>query len=128
MNKIINKHLNLIVIISGLINAILVYFYELSCPWKKNFNIDCAGCGATRMFKALIRLDFYQAFRFNPLIFSLFWLGLIYIVYVCICKLKKIKYYKIQDRDLIILLALVIVFTILRNIPGFEFLKPTIVR
>jgi len=128
MNSFLNKHLNLIVLIVGIINLIIVFIFEIPCPWKSNFNIDCAGCGATRMFKALLKLNIYQAFRFNPFMFILFVLIIIYILYVLICKIMNIKYYKINSRDLLILLILVILFTIIRNIPGFEFLKPTYIN
>ncbi|MBQ8892456.1 MAG: DUF2752 domain-containing protein [Bacilli bacterium] len=127
MNRFINKHLNLVLVICGLINIILVLIFEFPCPWKSNFNIDCAGCGATRMFKSLLNLEIYQAFRFNPFLFCLLIFALFYLIYIFICKVRKKAYYKIKDRDLLILLILVILFTILRNIPGLEFLKPTVV-
>jgi len=80
------------------------------------------------MFKSLLKLDFYQAFRFNPLIFSLLIVSLFYLIYIVVCKIRRKNYYKIKDRDLWILLLLVIIFTILRNIPGFDYLKPTVIN
>ena len=44
--------------------------HKTICIIKNLFGIDCAGCGATRMFGALLKLDFYQAFRYNPFMFS----------------------------------------------------------
>ena len=128
MKSLINKNLNIIIAICGLINAIIVFIFEIPCPWKKNFNIDCAGCGVTRMFKAIFSLKIYQAFRFNPLMFSLLVITIIYIIYYLISKLLKKDYYKISDKELLILLIVVIVFSILRNIPMFYFLKPTLVN
>ena len=128
MNSFLNKNLNLIITIVGIINLIIVFIFEIPCPWKTNFNIDCAGCGATRMVKALIKLEFYQAFRFNPFLFCLLIIIIIYLIYVLICKILRYDYYKIKSRDWIILLVLVILFMILRNISGFEFLKPTYIR
>ncbi|MBR3660332.1 MAG: DUF2752 domain-containing protein [Bacilli bacterium] len=128
MNKFLNRHLNLIIIILGIINLGIVLIFEVPCPWKTNFNIDCAGCGSTRMFKSLFELDLYQAFRFNPFMFCLLIIGIIYLIYYIICKIKHKKYYKIKDRDWLILLGLVIAFTIMRNISIFSWLKPTIVR
>lgn len=127
MNSFLNKRLNLIVLILGIINLIIVFLFEIPCPWKSNFNIDCAGCGATRMVKSLLEFKYYQAFRFNPFIFILLVIGIIYLIYILICKIKKVDYYKIKSRDFLILLILVILFTIVRNIPGFEYLKPTYV-
>lgn len=127
MNSYLNKHLNIIVSILGISNLIIILILDIPCPWKKTFNIDCAGCGTTRMIKSLFSLKIYQAFRFNPLMFCLLIIGIIYLIYYVICKINHQKYYKIKNRDLWILLVLVIMFTIMRNIPGFEFLKPTIV-
>ena len=39
------------------------------CIYRELFNIYCAGCGSTRMIKTIIHLNFYQAFRYNPLFF-----------------------------------------------------------
>ena len=128
MNSFLNKHLNLIITVLGIINLIIVFIFEIPCPWKTNFNINCAGCGATRMFKSLIKLNVYQAFRFNPFMFCLLIIIIIYLIYMFICKVKKINYYKLRSRDWIVLLILVILFTLLRNIKGFEFLKPTYIR
>ena len=128
MNNFIDKKINILVIIAGVINLIFVLIFELPCPWESNFNIDCAGCGGTRMVKSLMKFDFYQAFRFNPFLFILLIIVIIYIIYIFICKLTKKKYYKIKDKDLLVFLILVILFTIIRNIPGFEYLKPTVVR
>ena len=128
MNRVLNKYLNLIVIFAGIINLGVVLVFDISCPWKENFDIDCAGCGATRMFRSLFSLDFYQAFRFNPLMFCLVFIGVIYLIYYFICVINHKNYYKIKNRDWLILLGLVVAFTIIRNIPIFSWLKPTIVR
>ena len=128
MNNFINKHLNLIVTILGIINLVIVLIFEIPCPWKTNFNIECAGCGSTRMFKSLFKLDIYQAFRYNPLMFCLLIIIICYLVYIAICKIKGRNYYKIQNRELWTLLIVVVLFTILRNIPIFSFLKPTVIK
>lgn len=128
MLSYLNKKTNIIVFFLAIINIILALIFEISCPWKTNFNIDCAGCGLTRMFKSLLRLNLYQAFRFNPLMFCLLVGSIIYLIYIMICILIKRNYYKLKSRDLIILLIIVIIFTIMRNIPMFDYLKPTIIK
>ena len=126
MNGLVNKYKNILIIsILGILNVIVLFLLGYECPWKKNFDIDCAGCGATRMFISLLHLEIYQAFRYNPLIFCLLVLGLIYLIYLLICRIIKIDYYKLKTSHLWILLVLVVLFTIIRNVPGFEFLKPT---
>ena len=111
-----------------LINIALVLIFKMECPWKSMFDIDCAGCGSTRMFYAILELDFYQAFRFNPFIFISLCLLIIYIVYVVICKLIHKKYFILGRKVFITYVILLIVFMILRNISIFSFLKPTIVH
>ena len=127
MINLINKHLTKIVWILGFINIAFVIIFKPDCPWKKYFNIDCAGCGATRMFEALFKLDIYQAFRFNPLLFIILIIFIIYGIYILISKLFRKKYYVIKERDWLILLIIVIIYMILRNIEIFNYLKPTVV-
>lgn len=124
----LNKHLNKIIWFIFIINLIIIYYLKPACPWKTNFHINCAGCGATRMIESIIKLDFYQAFRYNPLLFCLLIILLIYIIYILICKLLKKKYYQIKERDWLILLGIIIIYMILRNIPLFSYLKPTDMR
>ena len=75
-----------------------------------------------------MKLDFYQAFRYNALIFILVPLVFIYVLYVIIKKILGRCYYKIKDRDLIILFLVMLLFMTLRNIGAFSFLAPTKVR
>lgn len=128
MKVLINKYYKLLFGITILLNIIIILFFKPSCPWKINFNIDCAGCGTTRMIESIIKLDFYQAFRFNPLVFIFLLIFMIYGIYITICKLIHKNYYKLKNIDLLIILILIILFMILRNIPGLEYLKPTNIR
>ncbi len=102
--------------------------FKVDCPWKKIFDIDCAGCGTTRMVVSLIQLDFYQAFRFNPFIFVLLVLCILYLGYILICKLLKKNYITIGKKTFIVIVLLSVIFMIFRNINGFEFFKPTVIR
>lgn len=106
----------------------LILLLKIPCPIKKHFHIECPSCGITRMFISLFKLDFYQAFRYNALVFFLLIIIIIYIIYILICKLLKKRYYKIKNKDLIILFTLIIIYTIIRNIPGFDYFKPTNIR
>ena len=124
----LSKYLKLIIIFLGIINVFVIYIFEIPCPIKTYFNIFCPGCGATRMIKSLLKLDIYQAFRFNPLLFCLLIIGIIYFIYYLICKYKNKNYYKIKYRDVIIVLFVIILFTVLRNLPGFDYLKPMVIR
>ena len=49
---------------------IMLYILGIGCPIKFLTGISCAGCGMTRAWMSVIRLDFIQAFHYHPL----FWL------------------------------------------------------
>jgi len=128
MNQCLNIKQLLIIIFSIILNFIIILVLPYECSIKEVFGIDCVGCGATRMFKSLIKLEFYQAFRYNPFIFSLLVLVILYIIYVLICLIMRKKIYKPNLKFFIILFIIAIIFMILRNISIFSFLKPTIVK
>lgn len=118
----------LILVVSIIASYLLIYLLDIGCPINKIFGIECAGCGLTRMFLAIFKFNFYQAFRFNPCMFILLAFFVLYFIYVIICKLLRKKYFKLGFKTAIVIVVLVIGFGILRNINGFEFLKPTIVK
>lgn len=122
------KFKQIVILFVGLVlNLAIVVGLQLECPWKKNLDIECAGCGATRMFKAILRLEFYQAFRYNPLLFSLLVIGIIYLIYVLIAKMLKKKYIVLGSKTAVVVVVLLVLFMVLRNISMFDFLKPTVV-
>jgi len=83
----------------------------------------CPGCGITRALLSLIELQFYQAFRYNMLAVILLPFGIVYFIYLFILKRNK----KIPNIILYFILIIVILFGILRNIPIFSYLAPTVV-
>lgn len=99
----------------------IIYLEKVPCIFLKLTNLYCPGCGITRMIEALINLNIYQAFRYNPLVFIFLILG---IIYITICFFKK-SIIKISANKLIMLVGFVLLFWILRNISLFNFLAPT---
>lgn len=98
-----------------------VFNFTIPCLFHEITNLYCPGCGITRMFLALFKLDFYQAFRYNPLVFILLILS---IVYFLVKKIGKLNF-KLPNYIYYYLLVIVIIYGILRNIPLFSFLAPT---
>ena len=120
MRKKIKEYLIFIIIL--IFFFLLLLSQELKCLFNEMTGLYCPGCGITRMFIAFLKLDVYQAFRYNPLIFMFI---IFFAVYV-ICSL--IRYKKIKEPNNKLILALVIItvlFGILRNIEYFNFLAPT---
>lgn len=115
-----------------LISFLIIYFIlselldvGIPCLFYEITGYYCPGCGITRLLFSLLKLDFYQAFRYNPLIFILIIITVIYWLVKFI--LKKFMNISIAIPNYVyyILLVIVIIFGILRNIPMFDFLSPT---
>ena len=109
-------------------NLYIVFFTNYKCPWRRDFNIYCAGCGGTRTLRSLMKLDFYQAFRYNNLIIILIPVFLIY-YFEAICNKFKIKNLNIskymKNKFWLSILIIIIFYGIIRNIPLFNYLLPT---
>lgn len=79
------------------------------------------------MLFALLRLDIKEAFRYNPLIFTLlpFIVGsYVYYMYLYIFGKKDNFFTKFPIYTWIIFIIIVIVYTIFRNLPMFPYLRP----
>lgn len=116
---------------------ILFYFFILTkwhitfvCPSYTIFHIYCPGCGTTRMIKSILTLNFYQAFRYNPLLFILSPFILILLIDKYIKWLKgnnNYLYKKINQKFWYICIVILVIYGIIRNIPTFDYLIPTII-
>ena len=108
--------------------VLILLFLELinyKCIYRELFNIYCAGCGFTRMVKSIIHLDFYQAFRYNPLCFILFIISIPYFIYKTIIYIKTGNIKLPSLKLLIIIIVILFIYMVLRNIPKFDYLIPT---
>ena len=117
------------IIIIYLIYTYLYYNYSIKIPclFHEITNLYCPGCGITRMIISICKLDFYQAFRYNPLLFILMPFFVIYGIIYYINWLNNKKTI-INKKVWNILLIIIILYMILRNIPYFSFLAPTIIK
>ena len=103
----------------------LLEWIEYKCPWLTLFHLYCPGCGGMRMVLSLLHLDFYQAFRYNPLLFILLILGIIYFIIMIIVYKKKKVFVLPSKQFWICLLIILLVYMVLRNINTFVYLIPT---
>ena len=115
--------LGLIVII--VIWTRLLNFINYRCPIHELLDLYCPGCGGTRMFLSFIHLDFYQSFRWNPLLFIFLVLFIIYLIVGIIIFIKKRVIIVPTFKTCMFLVAILIIFMILRNIDMFSYLAPT---
>ena len=117
--------------------AIILYFLFLTkwhisfvCPSYTILNIYCPGCGTTRMIKSILTLNFYQSFRYNPLLFIAFPFILILLIdkYIKWIRGKNNFLYKrINPKFWYFCIVILVIYGIIRNIPAFDYLIPTIV-
>ena len=97
---------------------------DFFCPIYKATGLYCPGCGLTRSCVRLIHFDFYRSFRNHPGFFVGAVTWIIISVFAFIGKPKCFRNSKVNLTILYITLGLYILFSIIRNIPGFEFLQP----
>lgn len=122
---ILQKHRALIITI---LIFVIAFLLKIECPIHKFIGIYCPGCGITRMFVSLFELNFYQAFRYNPLLFIyLIFLGVYYLYYLIMRTLGK-KPIKLSDKFLYVIIVITVLFGMLRNINLFSWLAPTIIN
>lgn len=104
--------------------SIFVYFKDpfngpiLPCAFNKLTGFYCPGCGMTRAVNSCFKFQFYQAFRFNALLFIVP-VGLVS-YYVAYHKKKS----KTATTILVMMIVVAVGYGILRNIPSFDFLAP----
>lgn len=119
-----------IILLISLIAYLLLgnYFHiYIHCPIKAITGLYCPGCGITRMLLSIIQLDFYQAFRYNPLLFITLPIFIIFFLNALITKREPL-YNKISNKVWTIIIIIFIAYGILRNIPFFDYLAPTILK
>ena len=89
----------------------------LSCFFYATTGLLCPGCGISRMFLALIRLDIPAAFGYNPVVFVLL---ILWNAIAVLCFWGKPAF--VRDRRFLygtlgVSVAALVVFGIVRNIP-----------
>ena len=108
-----------IVLGSGVAYLIIVLLTKIRIPclFHELTGLQCAGCGATRMFVSIARFDFVSAFKYNPYLFLNGPFLLIFLFF------SEVKYIRTGNSDMgkwmifiWVDIALSLVFGIVRNI------------
>jgi hypothetical protein len=97
------------------------YHFYPTCFFHQATGLLCAGCGCLRAMHQLLHGHVVTAFRFNPLLIAslpfLAWFGAIQTVR----KATDQPMRSIRPSWLWVMLAVLIGFTVLRNVPGMPF-------
>lgn len=96
--------------------------FGIPCPFHSITGFKCPGCGVSRMFISILRLDFKEAFNSNRLLFVtlpviICLLGIDVFRYI---SLKPRRHTKIENTVYVILIVLFLVFAVLRNLPWLD--------
>lgn len=122
-------------------SAILLFYYMnygssggfegSQCTIHYLTGLNCPGCGGQRTIYALMHGRFIDALRYNSLlVFGLPFLIYMYYYIIQVYVLKNEKYVRqnlLSTKGIYIFMALLVLFTILRNIPiePFIYLSPS---
>ncbi|MBQ9013891.1 MAG: DUF2752 domain-containing protein [Bacilli bacterium] len=117
--------ISLLIVLLLFLYPVLLGIIHFKCPFRLLFDIYCAGCGATRMIKSILKLDMYQAFRYNPLMFILSIFILVYAIYFIYNYIKNGTLKLPPLKIIIIIIIVLILYMVLRNISYFYYLRPT---
>ena len=101
--------------------------FHIDCPFHSLTGLYCPGCGTTRMIKSLFQGQFYQAFRYNPLVFLM--LPLFIFIFLDWLFTKQNHQRQIEKLEPFLWYILIIIFLsygVMRNLKIFSFLIPTI--
>lgn len=104
------------------------FHFQIPCLFRYITGYYCPCCGITRCLFAILQLQFYQAFRYNALIFLLlpvFGFFIIWNSYHYV--LGKKNFYSIPNCVYIFLVISFILFGIARNMDMFSYFRPTFI-
>jgi hypothetical protein len=116
-----------IIVLAGLLFLYLFpageYAFYPDCPLCTRFGFYCSGCGSGRALSALVHGHIISAFKYNPLLVCLVPLLLYWFAArVVECFGRKLPEPKYRPYMLVLFMAVVVLFGILRNI--FHILAP----
>ena len=123
----LSKYKSKINILIGLIMGFIYYLIvrltgiTIPCLLFDITGLYCPGCGITRAAMALSRLEFYQSFRYNSMLF------IVPPILLIEWYLKNKGRTKASSYILIILTVIVLCYGVLRNFDMFYFLRPTVI-
>ena len=113
-----------IIKIYGIILAVLIPYaiiamvtgWGLPCVTRKLTGLMCPGCGVSRMFLSMIRLDFKSAFFHNQAMFVLFFAWNLIAALAFVGKPRFVRNVRFLLVFLSVSVLFLVIFTIFRNL------------
>lgn len=128
------QRLSILIRKATIVSAVgLVYIFwcrlthlAIPCLFHKITGFYCPGCGVSRMFIELSRLNFSGAFYNNRLLIGLLPILSVFLIGSGIRYVKegKTEQGRFEKSVFIVMLIFLLAFGVLRNVPGFEMLQP----
>lgn len=102
--------------------------FSIPCPIRTVLHLYCPGCGISRMFFHLARLEFYEAFRSNCVVFCLLPVALADAVFHAYRYIRygNGRFYPVERVALWVIIGLLVVFGVVRNIFPYGVLVPAV--
>ena len=125
-----NSTLKKIIFLIGIVFLVVIYkyfnpnqYFFPKCPVHFLTGLYCPGCGSQRSLHAFLNFQILEAFSRNLLVGVLIMASIFEILFYLlkIEKLRPTNFLKTNRYVSIIVLYLVVLFTILRNIPFYPF-------
>lgn len=117
-----------VILVIGFIYTVIHYTtgFSLFCPFNRFLGVYCPGCGISRMFFNLFEFDFLSAFKSNCVLFCV--LPVLFVFFIW-HSYRYVRYgkrgiSKWENRALYFLIAVLIIFAVVRNIYPADFLVP----
>ncbi len=129
-----NKRLQKVVLLFSFFLLFIIYLssdFKVECPLYKITHLYCPGCGITRCLIELLHFHFYQAFRYNPYVFLLLPLIILYLlyqIYIWIMEKEDKVSNQIPRGILNFFIITLIIYGVIRNISYFSWLAPTVIN
>lgn len=128
MKKLLKKYGIILVVGLAYLVFTLITSWRIPCVFYVLSGRYCPGCGVTRMCIAMARLDLKAAMGHNLLVFCMLPFLLTLLVSKSVAYVKNgsegMGRGKIETVFYLVAFALCIVFTIMRNMPAYDWLAP----
>lgn len=118
----------------GLLGAGLFYAFIcilaghplIPCLFHTVTGLYCPGCGVSRMCLSILSLDFASAFKANAAVFLLLPPGLVMALRMAVRYVRtgNTRPTQVQTCVFYVMVGVLLVFGVVRNLPGFEGLRP----